>query len=41
MHSPVAPSQNAPAVVVIDPEGKIVFRRSGMPTDDEILEAVA
>jgi peroxiredoxin len=28
-------------VVVIDPEGKIVFRRSGMPTDDEILEAVA
>ena len=27
-------------VVVIDRNGKIVFHRSGMPTDDEILEAL-
>jgi len=27
-------------VVVIDPTGTIVFYRPGMPTDDEILEAL-
>lgn len=27
-------------VVVIDPGGKIAFYRHGMPTDDEILEAL-
>lgn len=30
----------ARTVVVIDPEGKVVFHRHGMPTDDEILEAL-
>jgi peroxiredoxin Q/BCP len=28
-------------VVVIGPDGKIAFHRSGMPTDDEILEAIS
>ena len=27
-------------VVVIGPDGNVVFHRSGMPTDDEILEAL-
>jgi peroxiredoxin Q/BCP len=27
-------------VVVIGPDGKIVYHRPGMPTDDEILEAL-
>ena len=27
-------------VVVIGPDGKVVFHRSGMPTDDEILQAL-
>ncbi|MBI3856365.1 MAG: peroxiredoxin [Planctomycetes bacterium] len=31
---------NRRTVVVIGPEGKIVFHRYGMPTDDEILEAL-
>jgi peroxiredoxin len=26
-------------VVVVGPDGKVVFYRPGMPTDDEILEA--
>ena len=27
-------------VVVIDPQGKILYHQDGMPTDDEILEAL-
>jgi peroxiredoxin len=30
----------ARTVVVIGPDGKVVFHRPGMPTDDEILEAL-
>jgi len=30
----------ARTVVVIGPDGKVMFHRSGMPTDDEILEAL-
>ena len=30
----------ARTVVVVAPDGKVVFHRSGMPTDDEILEAL-
>ena len=30
----------ARTVVVIGPDGKVVFYRPGMPTDDEILEAL-
>ena len=31
--------RTARTVVVIGTDGKIVFHRAGMPTDDEILEA--
>jgi peroxiredoxin len=27
-------------VVVVGPDGKVIFHRSGMPTDDEMLEAL-
>lgn len=30
----------ARTVVVIGPDGKVLFHRSGMPTDDEILQAL-
>jgi peroxiredoxin len=30
----------ARTVVVIGPDGNVVYHRSGMPTDDEILEAL-
>jgi peroxiredoxin Q/BCP len=30
----------ARTVVVVGPDGKVVYHRSGMPTDDEILEAL-
>ena len=31
----------ARTVVVVGPDGKVVFHRAGMPTDDEILGALA
>jgi peroxiredoxin Q/BCP len=32
---------NRRTVVVIDPDGRVVFHRYGMPTDDEILKAIS